>query len=180
MLALLMIIAGLDGIDFKEALEPVPIKREVADVRAPVSNDPALNVELEKILEHIDALTLRVDAEEKRRAVATEKLQPVVSPTVSARQHAYRCNRCGTTWWHGADSFGSTAAHTCPSCGSIQWATTGQERTVSVPIKQKVAKDPAKPPWPPEASMANSAAKPQAAVQSYCPTGNCPLRRRGR
>lgn len=35
--------------------------------------------------------------------------------------HSHRCNRCGTTWSHGHESYGRAADHACPKCGLIQW-----------------------------------------------------------
>ena len=40
--------------------------------------------------------------------------------------HGHRCDSCGTTWKHlGAFNVGSPEAHSCPSCGTVQFWKDG-------------------------------------------------------
>ena len=41
--------------------------------------------------------------------------------------HQHRCETCGSSWRHlGAASRGDERAHTCKSCGSVQWWRPGE------------------------------------------------------
>lgn len=40
--------------------------------------------------------------------------------------HSHRCEACGNRWRHlGAFNVGSPAAHSCSSCGTVQWFKDG-------------------------------------------------------
>jgi NAD-dependent SIR2 family protein deacetylase len=35
--------------------------------------------------------------------------------------HQHECDACHTVWQHGEECHGDKAAHTCPTCGQMQW-----------------------------------------------------------
>lgn len=53
-------------------------------------------------------------------------VRPTTAHAAIVGEHSHRCSRCGTEWSHGADSYGSVAAHSCPSCGAVTWAVAHQ------------------------------------------------------
>lgn len=38
--------------------------------------------------------------------------------------HTHECHNCGTRWTHGDENYGNVPAHTCATCGHVQWYPT--------------------------------------------------------
>ena len=62
---------------------------------------------------------------------------PVARNTVDG--HSHRCPYDGTVWSHTAASHGDARAHTCPTCGRVQWDVYQQTRVSVLPAKPTVA-----------------------------------------
>lgn len=76
--------------------------------------------------------------------LATEKAVAAVEGV-----HSHKCSKCGTVWRHDHVSFGSTAHHTCPKCGAVNWDVYSASSPVVSPVIRY--------------------------QQGNCPNGNCPL-----
>lgn len=67
------------------------------------------------------------------RSLVSPKAKSVAS---QAGQHSHLCRHCGTEFWHGAESAGSTQAHRCPNCGRVEWNVnrTAPGARLSMPV----------------------------------------------
>lgn len=46
---------------------------------------------------------------------------PRLDPGAEIELHSHTCPACEVSWAHGDCCFGDDGAHTCPSCGTVQW-----------------------------------------------------------
>jgi thiol-disulfide isomerase/thioredoxin len=64
----------------------------------------------------IDGVPVAQSAPQPQKAMAWA--EPVRR---TAGWHTHVCRGCGNSWSHGEESAGNNAAHTCGSCGRLQW-----------------------------------------------------------
>lgn len=92
--------------------------------------------------------------------VITETAKPsktTVTEVHTAGWHTHVCTFCGTSWSHGHESKGSQSAHTCSTCGRVNYTPSTFSRVT-----------------PAIESTTTIIRQPMRLPRADCPNGNCP------